>query len=169
MKECISTDFAVIASALIGVLGTLLGVLITSIVEYKRRKIEQIEKAKPILINYALNQLTNKDKTPWFSFLADDDSSGSVSGLFKNTSNAILFLDYVKTETKHYYPNDSTTIDRNTEFYIDLQHIGNESLKQCKIFCHDIYNNDYYFQAHFDLDYQRTSNIIIDDSMPKKV
>ena len=168
MGECKSTDFAVIISALIGVAGALLGVIITLIAEHIRRKKEQIASAKPILINYAVNQLTNKDKTPRFSFYSEGSNTQTISGLFKNTSNAMIFLEYIKTETKEYYPDDSTTIDKNTEFYIDLLHIDGESLKQCKIFCYDIYNNAYYFQAHFDFNSQRTSNIIIDDSIPKK-
>ena len=155
------------AWALLGGVLTFIGTLITFRHESKIRRKENIEKAKPIIINYMFHQAPN-EKLPKYIFEAEekDDGSNVIIGILKNTDNGLLFFDYIKTENKIYYPKHSSTVDKNTVFYILLSNIEHESLKECNIYCHDIFNNNYYYRAHFALESETQSQIVIDNIMP---
>ena len=157
---------AVFISALIGVIGALVGVIITERIEGKRRYKEQIERAKPILINRMVSQVGSYNDIPNYLFVSEGESSKDIVGVFRNTDNGILFWDYIKTETKTYRPTNCNAVDKNTDFYIILRNLDEETFKTCTIYCHDIFGIQYYFSAHFHFESGVESRIAIDDSMP---
>ena len=160
---------ATLVAALIGVFGALLGVIVTSVIENRRRKKNLYDKAKPIIINYQNTEtLTSKTRTPYV-FKSDNESKGSIIGTFKNTDNGILFLDYIKTETKTYMPKHVIAIDKNTVFEIKLCGLEGETMKECTLYCHDIYRNKYLYNASFTSDSWQFNMISLIDGEPTKV
>ena len=93
-----------------------------------------------------------------------------MNGYFKNSDNSVVFLDYVKTETKEYWPIEKSTIaiDKGEYFSILLSNIAGETLKDCTIICHDIFENSYQFRAKFTIDEKLHNDIILENSLPEK-
>ena len=163
MGNWLNENIAVLMAALIGVLGTLLGVIITSCIENKRRRKELIFMNIPIIVNWSIY---NDSNAITIALESEGEYSDSITGVFKNTNNGIAFIDYVKTETKTYYPVNCSTVDKNTVFNLLLRRIGGETLKKCTIFCHDVFGNSYYYTAHFCFDTPCDNQIILEDSIP---
>lgn len=157
------TDIAIpLSSAVIGGILALIGVFITLSHERKERKKEQKEKVKPIVINYMANAAKNDSCVLRFLFVADDKpSSSDVIGVFKNTDNGILFIDYIETETKKYYTPHSSVVDKNTVFYIYLQISDGETFKKCVIHCHDVFETKYFYEVEFCFQPRRQSQMMI--------
>lgn len=169
MKEWIIKNAPVLVASIIGVIGALLGVIISSAIENKRRRKEAKDRAKPILINCMEYQSLNKHDIAIFVFESEDESSATVKGVFKNTDNGILLFDYIETETKKYYPVQGSAVGKNEMFVIILQGIANETLKKCRIYCHDIYGIRYFYDAKFLFDSDVHSEIIIQNEVPIEV
>ena len=151
-----------LASAVIGGILALSGVWLTLRHEKKERKSEQIDKAKPIIINYMVHAIENKLHIPKYLFSSDEESVGKdVTGIFKNTDNGILFFDYIETETKKYYPQHSSAVDKNTVFYVLLRITNGETLTKCVFHCHDIFGTQYIYEATFCFESGRQSEIIV--------
>lgn len=149
-----------ILSVLIGGLLTLLGVGITLKYETKKRKEEQIDKAKPIIINYMSDVIDKNQYTPRYIFSNDEETVGKeITGIFKNTDNGILFFEYIETETKKYYPQQSSAVDKNTVFYLTLNIVIGETLKKCIFHCHDILGTKYYYEASFCFECEKQSKL----------
>lgn len=169
IQKVIPESYATLVAAIIGVFGALLGVAITFMIENHRRRKELVDKAKPIMINYLNTEtLTSRTRTPYL-FVSDGKSKESINGTFKNTDNGILFLDYIKTETKTYMPKHVVAIDKNTVFEIMLRGLQGETLKECKFYCHDIYGNKYYYNALFTTDLWQFNQISILDGEPTRI
>ena len=151
-----------LSSAVVGGLLALVGVRITLNHEKKERKEEQIEKAKPIIINYMLHAVDNKQPYPKYIFSNTEKTTDKdITGIFKNTDNGILFFDYIETETKKYYPQHSSAVDRNTVFFVSIKIVNGETLKKCIFHCHDIFGTKYYYEASFCFEPGRQSELII--------
>ena len=149
-------------SAIIGGMLALFGVWITLRHEKKERKLEQIDKAKPIIINYMVHAIENKLHIPKYLFSSCEESVGKeITGVFKNTDNGILLFDCIETETKKYYPQHSSAVDKNTVFYVLLDITKGETLKKCIFHCHDIFGTQYTYEAVFCFESGRQSEIII--------
>ena len=158
-----------LASAIIGGILALLGVWLTLRYEKKERKSEQIDKAKPIIINYMVHAIENKSHIPKYLFLSGEDSGGKeITGVFKNTDNGILFFDCIETETKKYYPQHSSAVDKNTVFYVLLNITKGETLKKCIFHCHDIFGTQYTYEADFCSESGRQSEIMIGNIKKEK-
>ena len=170
MEQWIIQNSATVFSALVGVFGALVGVIISTIIENKRRRKEEIAKAKPIIINYNPYQISNQKSTTKIFFSSDGkkDDSISIVSTFKNTDNGIAFFDVIETETKKYYPRDNSTVDKNTVFYIFLTNIEGESLKKCMIHCHDIFGTPYCYVAEFRFNQTKDSQIHLISDTPYK-
>ena len=155
----------VIVTLLTTVLGaavSLLGVVITLKNEQKALKKERIEKIKPILINYTCAFSGEESVIPKYKFVSDGKKvEGTITGMFKNTDNGILFFDKIITESKTYFPHDNSTVDKNTVFLLELDDIAGESLKSCRIYCQDILGNKYYYDAEFVFDITKPNELII--------
>ena len=164
------TDVVIpLASAIIGGMLTLLGVWLTLRYEKKERKSEQIDKAKPIIINYMVHTIENKLHIPKYLFLSGEDSGEEkITGVFKNTDNGILFFDYIETGTKKYYPQHSSAVDKNTVFCVLLNITQGETLKKCIFHCHDIFGTQYTYEADFCFDSGRQSEIMIGNIRKEK-
>lgn len=153
-------------------IGGLVGVIFTIKWENQQKEKEKIDNAKPIIINYMGHQAQDNSRVARYFFESKDDTiygninRQTIYGVFKNTNNGILFIDYIETGVKEYYPFSNATVDRNTAFYIVLQRIYGETLTKCIIHCHDIYNTAYCYNAHFCFDDSTQSQIIIDDNQP---
>lgn len=157
---------ATLVAALIGVFGALLGVLITMFIENHRRRKELTEKAKPIVITF-LHTDSSKTLTGYI-FQSDSTDNDKIMGTFKNTDNGILFIDYIKTETKKYSYYRVVAIEKNTTFIITLKGLSGETLKKCDIYCHDIYGTPYIYRAAFTQKAGKFNDITLIDSEPKK-
>ena len=157
------TDIIIpLSSAVIGGILALIGVFITLSHERKERKKEQKDKVKPIIINYMANTARKDTQALKFLFEADEKPrSRDIIGVFKNTDNGILFIDYIETETKKYYTEHSSVVDKNTVFYIYLSITNGETLKKCIIHCHDIFGTKYYYEGRFNFSDNRQSEIMI--------
>lgn len=155
------------SAALVGVIGTLLGVLIAACIENMRRRKELVNRVKPILINYMRHQIEGEKIVSKYLFVSEGDDSKDITGVFKNTANGILFFDCIITDTKIYLPKYSATVDKDTAFYLILRNIEGESLKKCQIYCHDILGTQYYYNAHFNFS-GKESQIVLDDEIPHK-
>ena len=148
-------------SAVIGGALTLLGVIKTLKNENKIIREERNEKSKPVLINYMCS-LEKQKNIPKYVFVSDGpETEISIKGIFKNTDCGIAFIDKIVTENKTYFPKETSTVDKNTTFIIELHNLDGESLKSCRIFCHDILGNGYYYDAKFVLDNKWGSEIEI--------
>lgn len=149
-------------SAFVGGLIALVGVVITLQHEAKVQKEERIYRAKPIMINYPIRAIPDRAHIPHYHFKTDEGKSlKEMYGFFKNTDNALLFLDYIETETKKYLPQRNSAVDKNTVFIIALHIAQGETLKQCRIYCHDIFSNKYSYEAEFDLENEDLKRILI--------
>ena len=149
-------------STAIGAFVSLLGVIITLKNEQKALKKERIEKLKPILINYTCAFAGEESVIPKYMFVSDGEKvDATITGVFKNTDNGILFFDKIVTESKTYIPQDNSTVDKNTVFLLELHNIAGETLKFCRIYCRDILGNEYYYDAEFVFDTNKQSEIVI--------
>ncbi len=155
------------SAALIGVIGALLGVLITVFIENRRRRKELFDSVKPILINYMRHQIEGEIIKSKYLFVSEGDDSRDITGVFKNTANGILFFDCIKTETKIYRPKYSATVDKDTAFCLIIRNIEGESLRECRIYCHDIFGTPYYYNAHFTFS-GKESQIVLVNELPHK-
>lgn len=150
MKSWVYQNSAVLIAALIGVFGALAGVIITAYIENGRRRKELLDKAKPIIINHPINAVPDRAHIPHYVFRnSTDKDEDEFYGLFKSTDNGIVFLDSIETETRQYLPQRNSAVDKNTVFIIALHIVQGETLKQCRICCHDIFGNKYYYDAEF--------------------
>ena len=156
------------AGAFIGAFGVLLGVIITALIENRRRIKELKDINKPILINYKLHHISDESTVQAFYFESDEKPCARITGIFKNTDNGILFIDCVKTETKCYTPKFPATIDKNIVFYLILENTQGETTKQCLIYCHDILGTPYLYHAKFCFERNVESQIILIDDAPQK-
>ena len=149
-------------SAGIGGLVTWLGVKTTLKNENQAIKEERIEKSKPILINHTCAFDGEEDVMPKYTFASDgNESKACIRGIFKNTDCGIAFIDKITTEKNTYLPQGNSTVDKNTPFVIELNNLSNETLKFCRIFCHDILGNSYCYDGKFVFDANRKSKIEI--------
>ena len=158
MEGCLENwlyqNSAVLIAALIGVFGALAGVITTAVIENKRRRKELVDKAKPIIINCPINAIKDRVHVPRYAFLNSDDKGvDSFYGFYKNTDNGIVFLDSIETETKKYLPQRNSAVDKNSTFIIELSIVEGETLKKCRIHCHDIFGNKYYYDAEYVYDH----------------
>lgn len=160
---------ATLVAALIGVFGALLGVVLTILFEGYRRKKEAVEKIKPIVINHDDSEVRQIDSNEFVFEAEEGFSIGKIIGSFKNTDNGILFIDYIKTETKTYLPKQHSTVDKDTLFRIILYNIDGETFKQCLIICHDVSHNYYQFKARFDLNMPELDRITLISSEPERI
>lgn len=158
---------ATLVAALIGVFSALLVLVITLIIENRRRRKELIDKAKPIIITYLH---TDSSKVlSGYVFQSDSTDNNIIIGTFKNTDNGILFIDYVKTETKKYSYYRVVAVEKKTIFQIALKGISGETLKKCDIYCHDIYGTPYIYRAAFTQKAGKFNDITLIDSEPQRV
>ena len=157
------TDVVVpLLTTVLGAAVSLLGVVITLKNEQKALKKERIEKLKPILINYTCAFSGEESVIPKYKFVSDGKKvEGSITGMFKNTDNGILFFDKIVTESKTYFPHDNSTVDKNTVFLLELDDIAGETLKSCRIYCRDILGNKYYYDAEFVFDITKPNELVI--------
>lgn len=154
-------------SAFIGGLIALVGVVITLRHEAEVQKKERIDRAKPIMINYPARAVPERGRVPHYHFRASEDISPSeLYGVFKNTDNAVLFLDSIETETKQYFPQRNSAVDKNAAFIIALHIVEGETLKQCRIHCHDIFGHKYFYEAEYDYDNDREKRILVGNIQP---
>lgn len=159
-----------LTGAIIGGLISLLGSHYILKHDLKRHKEERIERIKPILINYEYISNQEKSTLPCYVFTSEDDiECGSIEGIFKNTDNGIAFIDMVETKNKLYRPSNMVTVDKNTGFVLVLKNIQGEDFKYCKIHCHDILGNQYYYSARFDFSQHRKSDITIEGQIDKAI
>lgn len=157
---------AVLVASVIGVIGALMGVIITNHTENKRRSDAEKAKARPIIINFMRQQMPKDNSSPKYVFNADDERTGSLVGCFKNATDSLLFLEKIETEKKTYYPKHSSVVDKNSSFYIILDFGQGETLRKPVIYCSDIYGTQYYYTAQFNLNSNSQSQIIIDNITP---
>jgi hypothetical protein len=151
-----------LSSAFIGGLLALIGVGITLNHEKKERKKEQLDKAKPIIINYMLHAVDKNQPIPKYIFSNQKTEGGkNITGIFKNTDNGILFFDYIETETKIYHPKHSSAVDKNTVFYVIIDIVSGETLKKCIFHCHDIFGTKYCYEASFCFESGRQSELMV--------
>lgn len=139
-------------SVIIALIGGLLGVIVTICYENYQRKKERIEQVKPIIINTTLTIAQNSGNLFLYDFEAKGSCSTTVTGFYKNSDNGILLFDFILTDNKSYFPIDGATVDKNSFFGINLCLENGETLKKLKIYCHDIYDNHYCYDGHFNFD-----------------
>lgn len=154
MEGCLENwlyqNSAVLIAALIGVFGALAGVITTAVIENKRRRKELVDKAKPIIINCPINTIPDRAHIPHYVFRNSDNKGvGRYYGIYKSTDNGIVFLDSIETETKNYLPQRNSAVDKNSTFIVELNIVEGETLKKCRIHCHDIFGNRYYYDADY--------------------
>ena len=165
--EWLYENLAVLIAAIIGVVGALLGVVITQIIENNRRRKELIDKAKPILINYtAVSSIAQPPVTEYYFRVEGSQSGGPTIGLFKNMDNGILFIDDIETQKKRYFPLQNATVDKNTVFRIFLIVDAGDNLEDCVMNGHDIYGNCYRYKCCFEQFTEPEHEFAVIDSMP---
>ena len=149
-------------SAFVGGLIALVGVVITLRHEGKSQKEERIDRAKPIMINYPAKAVPDRAHVPHYHFRASEGTVPSEKyGVFKNTDNGILFLECIRTETKEYFPQRNSAVAKNEAFIVILHLAEGETLTECRIYCHDIFGNKYYYDAQYDYDSDKERRILI--------
>ena len=154
--------FINLASAVIGGLIALGGVIITLRTEATARKQERIDNAKPIMINYPSRAIPDQAHVPHYHFWASDDTElKKLYGAFKNTDNGIMFLDSFESESKQYLPQRNSAVDKNEAFIIVLHAPKGETLTKWRIHCHDIYGTKYYYDAEYGQDNDKQQRILI--------
>ena len=145
MEEWLSN----IISAFIGGAIAIIGVLITFCHERKKQTEQEIERAKPIIINASRSMVSNDEIIFNYLFESDSEDGHSIVSVFKNTSNGILFFDYIETASKKYYPFDGAAVDKNTFFQINLYNLVGDNLEKIELYGHDIYGNRYVYEGNF--------------------
>ena len=160
---------ATLVAALIGVFGALIGVMITEIIAYRRRKKDQVANAKPIIINYLNESITTNPLTTYI-FRSDSGDTNDITGSFKNTDNGLLFLDYVDIGSKRFNPKVFAVVDKNTEFSITLQGLGGASFdNEIRLYFHDIFGNQYYYRLSQTSSSRKYIRIALIDDEPQPV
>ena len=157
------TDVSIpLATTVAGGVLTLIGVKMTLNNEKKSIAQKHREKMKPILINYTCTCMNEERALPKFVFKSDGEATiKTIKGIFKNADGGVVFIDKIVTEKTTYYPEANSTIDKNTAFVVELHNLSKETLKTCKIFCHDILGYKYYYDAEFVFDINVKSEIKI--------
>ena len=172
MKQILSflSTHEALVGAIIGGLFSLLGSHCVLKHDLKRHKEERIEKIKPVLINYDYISSQEKSGLPHYIFTSEDDiECGNIEGVFKNTDNGIAFIDMVETKNKLYRPYNMATVDKDTAFVLVLKKIQGEDFKECKIHCHDILGNQYYYRARFIFSQYQKSDITLEGQIDKVI
>ena len=150
------TDIIVpLLAALIGGGMTLIGVIITIRHDNKNReedrKRELIQRAKPILINYAGHRGA-ETTVLYFSESGKEEGGKTIFGSFKNTDNGILTVDKIVAASGNltYLPVAYSTVDKNTAFIIGIT-LANykETFDGWTMYVHDIYDNPYCYRMKF--------------------
>ena len=160
---------ATLVAALIGAAVAFLGLIVTEIIAYCRRKNDQIVNTKPILINFLNGSITNNPLTT-YTFKSDSSDNIDIIGSFKNTDNGIMFLDYVDIGTKRFKPDVFAVVDKNTTFSIQLQGLGGASFdNEIKLYFHDIHGNQYYYRLKQTTSSRKYIRIALVDDEPQKV
>ena len=149
-------------SAFIGGLIALVGVIITLRHEIKVQKEERVDRAKPIMINYPLRAIPDRAHVPHYDFRTSEETKApAIYGSFKNTDNGLLFLDCIETDTKKYYPQRNSAVDKNTAFIVSIEVTEGETLTQFRICCHDIFGHKYFYEAEYTCDNDKANRILI--------
>lgn len=164
--NCWNEIITPLLSTILGGILALIGSFITFRHETKRQHSEEIDRVKPIIINYDRRQISDGSHTAKYIFEDETKSSKALISTFKNTDNGLLFFDYIKTENKIYYPKNNSAVDKDIPFFIQLNVSNGETFKSCALFCHDIYGTKYYYPAHFNFGTDGASKIVIDNIMP---
>lgn len=66
-------------------------------------------------------------------------------------------------------PKHVVAVDKNTVFEIKLCGLEGETMKECILFCHDIYGNKFVYNASFTNDSWQFNMISLIDGEPTKV
>lgn len=156
--------------ALIGAAATIIAVRLTINSNSKQQKQDLINQAKPIIINIDYDELPSEESKNIqriILFCDNNDNEIALSGTFKNTNNAIMFFDYVKTEKNTYTPKISSVVDRDTIFQIGLKLVRGEVFESWEIFFHDIYGNNYKYIAKINSEYD--NRLELENSEPIRI
>ena len=151
-----------LTGAILGALISFCGTITVLKYELKKHKAERMEKIKPILINYKCANGQERESLPKYVFSSENDGHNSMlSGVFKNTDNGIVFIDNICSNGKIFEPKYNATIDKNTTFLIEIENIHGTSFNECKLYCHDIMGNKYYYNLSLEPNYNRQDKLKI--------
>ena len=140
------TNHESLTGAILGALISLCGTIIVLKYELKKQEAERMEKIKPILINYKCANGQERESLPKYVFSSENiGDNNMLSGVFKNTDNGIVFIDKICSKDKIFIPQYNYTIDKNTVFSIELRNIHGTNINECKLLCHDVLGNNYYY------------------------
>lgn len=82
-------------------------------------------------------------------------------GIFKNTENALIILDYVTVNNKKYFPRYGNVIDKDK--IVNLYVFIDDNLKandEVILSIKDVLDNQYKYRIEFEVDYNKNSSLI---------
>lgn len=103
----------------------------------------------------------NKNDVDYFMAENDEKTSYQLYGIFKNTENAIMILDYIIINDIKYYPQFGNVIDKNIVF--NLYAYIRENLKNedsVILVIKDVLDNQYKYKIEFETNYNKNSSLI---------
>jgi len=161
------STFVPFLSASLGGLIALFGVVITIKHEDRQRKRYREEElkvqAKPIIINYSMQQVSEKAIATFpFSKSGEIESGETLTGIFKNTDNGIMFIDKIVSKDITYFPVADSVLDKNMPVRIVVQFADeHEIFHDYVMHVHDIYNNKYYYNLEYNKSELKFSELLV--------
>ena len=147
-KEIIINIIIPVICALISGILTIIGVGLT--IKHENKKSKHVLKLsnKPIFYRIDPNQEYNYKIAHDYQFnFYSNKKLKDICGIFKNTDNAILFLNYISVDGNKYFPSFGNVIDKNEIFNIYVcSEIDVSSKSEVIMSIYDILNNEYKYK-----------------------
>ena len=151
-----------ILCSIIGGAFTVWGVYLT--INYEKRKNNEKEKLSNKPLFYRIDPMQEYDyqnSIDYYMCENTKDTQYKLYGIFKNTENALIILDYVTVNNKKYFPRYGNVIDKNK--IVNLYVFIDDNLKtndEVILSIKDVLDNQYEYRIEFEVDYNKNSSLI---------
>lgn len=157
------TDIIIpIISALIGGGLTVIGVLMT--IRHENKKDKEILRLSNKPIFYRIDPYQEYDYKSAIDYQFNFECESRVkqiAGIFKNTDNALLFLNHISVNGKKYFPDFGKVVDKNVIFNIYVNCEENIDNNTEVIMCtNDVLNNEYRYKLNFETSDKETMYVL---------
>lgn len=160
-----------LVSSLISGILTVIGVGLT--IKHENKKDKRILKLSNKPIFYRIDPMQEYDYKSAVDYQFNFNCSNRIKeiyGIFKNTDNALLLLNYISVNGKKYFPNFGDVIDKNVIFNICVNCEENINSETEVIMCiRDVLNNEYRYNLICEISDKEIINIKEFEEINKKV
>lgn len=151
-----------ILCSIIGGTFTVWGVYLT--IKYEKRKDNEKTKLSNKPLFYRIDPMQDYDYQNSIDYYMCEDERQTdykIYGIFKNTENALMILDYIIVNNKKYFPRYGNVVDKNRIFNLSVYIDENlKSEDEVILVVKDVLDNQYKYKIEYETDYNRNSSMI---------